>query len=184
MPGRKDSAWKGEGRKAGLSTLNFPELPPSLRRGTRRVHLGSSASTLAIGQEADPWHPRDPRKLASLRRQHFAASNERSLSLRPFGLLATLADRIGGTDVLPAHGGLYVPFSGHRVASTPAGICYGAKPGIAPAKLPPASSAARLAARFPCCNVIRLADMPKPLSRRKRSGATVACFPNRSRPSP
>ena len=37
---------------------------------------------------------------------------------------------------------------------------------------------------FPCCLVIHLADMPAPLPRRERPGASVACFPDRRRPSP
>ena len=37
---------------------------------------------------------------------------------------------------------------------------------------------------FPCCHVFHLASMPAPLPRRERSGACVACFPNRHRPSP
>ena len=37
---------------------------------------------------------------------------------------------------------------------------------------------------FPCCHVLHLASMPAPLPRRERSGACVACFPNRHRPSP
>ena len=63
-----------------------------------------------------------PRKSDSMRGAYFAASDERSLSLRPSRLLASPSDRTEGTSVLPAHGGFYVPASGRRVAPTPVGI--------------------------------------------------------------
>ncbi len=37
---------------------------------------------------------------------------------------------------------------------------------------------------FPCCCAFHLPRMPTPLPRRKRSGASVACFPARRQPSP
>ena len=37
---------------------------------------------------------------------------------------------------------------------------------------------------FPCCSVFHLTDMPVPIPRRERCGASVACFPHRHRPSP
>ena len=52
----------------------------------------------------------------------FVASNGRSLSLRPSRLLASLSDRTRVTNVLPAHGGFYVPASGRRVTPTSVGI--------------------------------------------------------------
>ena len=135
---------------SGLSLLlNCPGLPPSLRRGTQCVLLSSSASALAIGWKADPWHPRNPHKSASLRGQRFAASYNRSLSLRPSGLLTTLADRTRrepGSPPSPRW--LLRPSSLASDHPETSGICYGAKLRIAPAGLPPASSAARLAARF------------------------------------
>ena len=106
----------------GLSPLNFPELPPSLRRGSgayisvlpHRRWPSGRVETLGIYQY--------PRKSDSLRGAFFDASYERSLSLRPSRLLASLSDRTGTTGVLPAHRGFYVPASGRRVTPTSVGI--------------------------------------------------------------
>ena len=94
-----------------------------------------------------------PRESDSMRGAYFAASNERLLSLRPSGSLAILTDRTG---VEPcsrqAHDGFLHPSSQVQGHPHTRGICYGAKPRIAPAGLSPASSAARLAARPPGCS--------------------------------
>ena len=78
---------------SGLSSLNFPELPPSVPPvDPIRALLSSSASALAIRSVATPWHTTSLPQISFVRVKHLGASNDRSLSLRPFGLLATLAD--------------------------------------------------------------------------------------------
>lgn len=83
---------------SGLSPLNFPELPPSIPRGTQCVLLSSSASALAIRPAIGPWHPRLSHQISFMWGQNFEASHDRSLSLRPSGLLAILADQTVSCD--------------------------------------------------------------------------------------
>ena len=78
---------------SGLSSLNFPELPSSVPPADpMRAFLSSSASALAIRSATTPWHPTSTPQISFVRDNVYGASHDRSLSLRPFGLLATLAD--------------------------------------------------------------------------------------------
>ena len=82
--------------------------------------------------------------------QPFRRINDRSLSLRPSGSLAILTDRTGLEPCSSqAHDGFLHPSSQAQGHPRTRGTCYGAKPSIAPTGLPPASSAASLAAPTP-----------------------------------
>ena len=59
-----------------------------------RAFLSSSASALTIKQPIDLWHPTFTPQISFMREILLGASSDHSLSLRPFGLLATLADQI------------------------------------------------------------------------------------------
>ena len=74
-----------------------------------RAYLSSSASALAIRHGIDPWQPTFTPQISFVRASDFAASNERLLSLRPYGLLATLTDRTSSLE--PAHDGFLLPNS-------------------------------------------------------------------------
>ena len=79
-----------------LSPLNFPELPPSLRRGVPmrapqffRIGSGHQVANRPL---ASPFTP----QISFMWEGNIVASNNRSLSLRPSGLLAVLADQTKG----------------------------------------------------------------------------------------
>ena len=74
-----------------------------------RAYLSSSASALAIRHGIGPWQPTFTPQISFVRASDFAASNERLLSLRPYGLLATLTDRTSSLE--PAHDGFLLPNS-------------------------------------------------------------------------
>ena len=102
----------------------------------------------------------------------------RSLSLRPYSLLASRADRTGAAQRPPCPPRLLRP--GFQIAGSPrasAGYDYGAKLRIAPAGLPPASTAASLAAPCPGTSSRRQAEIHVPRPHR------LPCPPCRSRMS-
>ena len=95
---------------SGLSSLNFPVLPPSVPRWSGCVHTSVlPQSALAIRHGIGPWQPTFTPQISFVRASDFAASNERLLSLRPYGLLATLTDRTSSLE--PAHDGFLLPNS-------------------------------------------------------------------------
>ena len=104
----------------------------------------------------------------------------RSLSLRPYSLLASRADRTGAAQRPPCPPRLLRP--GFQIAGSPrasAGYDYGAKLRIAPAGLPPASTAASLAAPCPGTSGLRQAESgvlrPHRLHYRAAFGIITAC---------
>ena len=99
---------------SGLSSsLNFPELSRIAAVCTpvvRCVHTSVlPQSALAIRHGIGPWQPTFTPQISFVRASDFAASNERLLSLRPYGLLATLTDRTSSLE--PAHDGFLLPNS-------------------------------------------------------------------------
>jgi len=95
----------------------------------------------------NPWH------LQHSRNQLHAGTHcrrlVRSLSLRPSWLLASWADQTENARRSQPSLGLYVRASSPQVTPRTAGYDYGAKWGIAPAGLPPASTTVSLAAPPP-----------------------------------
>src|SRR5262249_19284092 len=114
----------------------------------RRAHPHASVSALAIGEREQTLGtsnaPTNQLHVGTLFRRLV-----RSLSLRPFWLLASWADRTR-EGLLPQPSlGLYVRAFSSRVTPRTAGYDYGAQWGIAPTGLPPVSTVASLAALPP-----------------------------------
>ena len=138
-PGYRDGLRHSQGHPvmtstpSGLSSLRyFRVLPPSIRREPRCVRLSFFRTGTAIGQEGDPWQLHLPRKSASRGKSLFRRFI-RSLSLRPYSLLASRADRTRAARRPLCTPRLLRP--GFQIAGSPrtsAGYDYGAKLRIAP----------------------------------------------------
>src|SRR5262249_28681586 len=143
---------------SGLSPRYSPGLPPTASAGSlRRAHPHASVSALAIGEREQTLGtsnaPTNQLQVGTLLRRLV-----RSLSLRPFWLLASWADRTR-EGLLPQPSlGLYVRAFSSRVTPRTAGYDYGAKWGIAPTGLAPVSTVASLAAPPPRGAVLPVAS--------------------------
>ena len=154
-PGYKDGLRHSQGHPvmtstpSGLSLRYFRVLPPSIRREPRCVRLSffHTGTGHRIGGTplATPSTPQISFTRESLFRRFI-----RSLSLRPYSLLASQADRTRAAQRPLCTPRLLRP--GFQIAGSPrtsAGYDYGAKLRIAPAGLSPASTAASLVAPLP-----------------------------------
>ena len=130
---------------SGLSLLNYPELPPSTSAGSLLRALPSSFRTSTghrVG-EGNPWHSKTQQPTSRWRGFRRLV---RSLSLRPFWLLASKVGRSGSRPPLSR---LLPGFQPSGSPLSAAGYNYGATLGFAPAGPSPASSTASLAAPPP-----------------------------------
>jgi hypothetical protein len=136
-------------------------LPPSASAGSLvRAPPCFRTSAGHRGEGRNPWH------LQHSRHQLHAGTPcrrlVRSLSLRPSWLLASWADQTENARRSQPSLGLYVRASSPQVTPRTAGYDYGAKWGIAPAGLPPASTAVSLAA-LPPVGPLGLSSPPSPV---------------------
>ncbi len=123
-------------------------MPPSLRRGSRCVHLSSSASAPAIRLVTDPWRPRSPHKSASCGKE--ISSLQAIVRFRYGPPVCSPSWLTRPKAILHlAYDGFLLPSSLIQGRPGTSGTCYGVKLRIAPEGLPPASSTARFAARQP-----------------------------------